>query len=94
MWHRKCGAFRLSVHRHIHHGPNVWLFSCDPVASGLELKAQDIEQAKSEAELFFVRALSTATAVIFPECDCNGGDQGDGLCATPHEPHCATGQGK
>jgi hypothetical protein len=22
------------------------------------------------------------------ECDCDGGDQGDGLCAIPHEPHC------
>lgn len=23
-----------------------------------------------------------------PECTCDGGDQGDGLCAIPHEPTC------
>lgn len=23
-------------------------------------------------------------------CDCDGGEQGDGLCAIPHQPHCAT----
>lgn len=25
-----------------------------------------------------------------PVCDCNGGEQGDGLCALPHEPTCAS----
>lgn len=23
-------------------------------------------------------------------CDCDGGDQGDGLCAIPHQQHCAS----
>ena len=44
------GGVQLSVHRHIHHGPDVWLASCTPqFFCQVQLKSADIEEAKAEA---------------------------------------------
>lgn len=44
------GAFRLTVHRHIHYPPCVWLATCHPdVMLHVELAASDAGEAKCQA---------------------------------------------
>ena len=45
----KLGNVKLSVHRHIHHHPSVWLSSCSIFFSQTELLEVDLEKAKCEA---------------------------------------------
>lgn len=43
------GEFRLTIHRHVYHPPNVWLASCHGLFSQSVLKSIDPEDAKIEA---------------------------------------------
>ena len=44
------GQFRLTVHRHIHYPPDVWLASCTDMFSQMELKSKDLSEAKCQAK--------------------------------------------
>lgn len=40
------------------------------------------------AAFMFWEAVEKVRSQLPEECCCDGGEQGDGLCALPHEPHC------
>jgi hypothetical protein len=44
------GCFRLTVHRHIHYPPDVWLASCTNLFSQIELASKDLDEAKCQAK--------------------------------------------
>jgi hypothetical protein len=46
----RAGEFKLSIHRHVHYAPDVWLGSCGYIFSQSELKSKDVQGAKAEAE--------------------------------------------
>ena len=48
-----------------------------------ERACERVREALTEAGFTTVGQFGLA-----PVCICDGGDQGDGLCAIPHEPHC------
>ena len=55
---------RISVHRHIHHPPDVWLVSITPGSLSHELKSKDIEAAKAEALNFCLGWLNPIVAGV------------------------------
>ena len=75
-----------------------------PMASALLLKLKaecEAQHARAEAAEAKLAALEAENAQLranlvatqdqvdgWSRCICDGGDQGDGLCAIPHEPHC------
>lgn len=60
VYNRRAGAFRLSVHRHIHYPADVWLFTCEPIATQRPLRSVDSSEAKDEANAIFWQALHEA----------------------------------
>lgn len=44
------GKFRLTVHRHIHYPPDVWLASCTDLFSQIELASKELNEAKCQAK--------------------------------------------
>jgi hypothetical protein len=48
-WAVKVGALKISVHRHIHHDPDVWLLTCAPWFSCHELPSKAAPLAKRQA---------------------------------------------
>lgn len=60
VYHRRAGSFRLSVHRHIHYPADVWLFTCEPIATMRPLTAKDPAEAQIEADAIFTQALAEA----------------------------------
>ena len=48
-WVAKVGSLRLYVTRHIDHGENDWLCSCDPFFDIRMLESKEIDEAKAEA---------------------------------------------
>jgi predicted ATPase len=60
-WTAKVGVFHLTVHRHIHYEPDVWLLSTVPdLFERRELDSKDIEEAKTQS-LALVRAACQLT---------------------------------
>jgi hypothetical protein len=45
----RLGIFRLTVHRHIHHEPDVWLASCCGLFDQAVLESKDLSEAKCQA---------------------------------------------
>jgi len=48
VWGLKTKTMRISVHRHIHYPPDMWLCSCG-LFDKLALESKDIDAAKAEA---------------------------------------------
>jgi len=62
------GGIQLSVHRHIHHGPDVWLASCTPqFFCQVQLKSADIEEAKAEAITLLRKHVEKAFDAVLAE---------------------------
>jgi hypothetical protein len=59
-WTAQVGRFRLVVHRHIHHPPDVWLASCNDLLNKVELKSRDIKYAQQEALMYLHGILQNA----------------------------------
>jgi len=62
------GGVQLSVHRHIHHSPDVWLASCTPqFFCQVQLKSADIEEAKAEAITLLRKHVEKAFDAVLAE---------------------------
>jgi hypothetical protein len=61
-------------------------------ASFADEHGASVEPKNNHAFRHSLIGLTTTVDRVFepqPECTCSGGEQGDGLCAIPHEDHCA-----
>lgn len=64
-WKLQLGQFRLDVHHHIHHEPDVWLVSCYPELFCLaKLASKDVDEAKCQAVAKLQVVLQEALADI------------------------------
>ena len=58
------GRFRLDVHRHITHPPDVWLASCGNLFNQIEMASKDLSQAKIQAKAKLQVILEDAVSEI------------------------------
>lgn len=63
----RAGNFKITVHRHIHWSPDMWLVSCYGLFDNKELASKDLEQAKCQAAALVQVALEAALKVIISE---------------------------
>lgn len=63
-WVAQIGDFCITVTRHIHHPPNVWVLNCDPFFAQHELNNKDVDEAKKEAIELVRKVLSEIIAEL------------------------------
>jgi hypothetical protein len=49
IWNLYAGNLKITVHRHIHYAPDIWLLSCSDFYDKYELPDKDVEKAKKRA---------------------------------------------
>jgi hypothetical protein len=64
VWAARAGDLKMTVHRHIHHAPAVWCFTCAPWFDCYELPSPAAPIAKSQALELLREKLQSVLGVL------------------------------
>lgn len=65
VWTIKSKSLAITVHRHRHYDPDIWLLSCPHICDCKELKSKDIELAKNEALNYVAAYINGLSSEIY-----------------------------
>jgi len=64
-WTIKSKSLAITVHRHRHYDPDIWLLSCPNICDCKELKSKDIELAKNEALSYIASYIGNLSSELY-----------------------------